>query len=90
MAKKLVDVALVVVAFTPVKFWRVVEPESSKVESDVAPVTLSVEASVAAPDVYKVPPESAVAKKFVEVALVVVAFTPVKFWRVVEASARSC
>ncbi len=89
LLKKFVLVAFVVVAFTPVKFWRVVEPERRSVESDVAPVTLSVEASVAAPEVYNVPPDKAVAKKLVEVALVVVAFTPVKFWRVVEPITKS-
>ena len=63
----------------------------------MAPVTVSVPLCVALP-VVKVPKEAAVAKRFVddateekrlvEVAWVVVAFTPVKFWSVEEAVAR--
>ena len=40
-AKSAVEVAAVVVAFTPVKFWRVEEPEAKMVESEVAPETVS-------------------------------------------------
>ena len=65
----------------------------------VRPVTLSVEAKVAAPVWAEVPPilivlakrfveEAVVAKKLVVVAEVPVAFTKVKFWRVVDPERR--
>ena len=72
-----VVVALVVVAFTPVKFWRVVEPVAVSVFTLVEPVA----------DMFEAPRFVVVAftaakleeYRFVDVALVVVAFTPVKF-----------
>ena len=37
VAKKNVDVALVVVAFQPVKFWRVEDPVRRRLDRDVRP-----------------------------------------------------
>ena len=47
--KKLVEVEFVVVEVRAVKFWRVVEPESSKLESEVRPaVAVKVPVKLAA------------------------------------------
>ena len=69
-------VALVPVAFTKVKFWKVDEALARKLfPVSVPPV----------PVVKKRLVEEAVpVKKFVDVELVVVLFTPVKFWNVDE------
>ncbi len=67
VAKRLVEVLLVVVLFTPVKFWRVVEPVTRRFDAVKRPVD-EMEP--------KVP---FVANKFVEVAFVVVEFDAVKF-----------
>jgi hypothetical protein len=40
--KNEVDVALVVVEFSPVKFWRVVDPVARRVERMVAPLKVLV------------------------------------------------
>jgi hypothetical protein len=45
VAKKLVDVAFEVVAFCPVKFWKVEEPERRRFVSEARPV-LSIEKRV--------------------------------------------
>jgi hypothetical protein len=92
-----VDVAPVIVRKPPLVALRkppmVVEPEVVRVARDDRPVTLSVPLWVVLPLV-SVPKEAAVAKRLVEdeteakrlveVALLVVAFTPVKFCRVEE------
>ena len=70
--ERFVVVELVVVEFTPVKFWSVEEPVVERLEK--LPV----------PEVVKLVAVKLVAKKFVVVADVVVALTAVKFWRVVE------
>jgi len=67
VAKRLVEVLLVVVEFTPVKFWRVDEPVTRRLLAVNRPVD-EMEP--------KVP---FVANKFVEVAFVVVEFDAVKF-----------
>ena len=71
------EVLLEVVAFTPVKFWRVVEPEAARVLTIVAPVVVwlvEVEFTKLA----------LLAYRLVEVELEVVALVPVKFCSVVE------
>ena len=75
VAKEEVDVAEVVVEFTAVKFWRVVE-ERKRVLVRVAR------------DAKRFVEDAVVAKKEVEVALEEVLFKAVKFWRVEEAEAR--
>ena len=81
--KKLVVVALVPVAFEKVKFWRVVEPTTSR-----SPEELMVE--VAEPPIESELPEKMEEKRLlVVVALVPVAFEKVKFWRVEEAVERN-
>jgi hypothetical protein len=104
----LVVVALVVVEFIPVKFWRVEEPVTKRLERVVRPeVTLRVPVRLAADEIVwpfrrpavitpawmfpvlsdvekRLVDEAVVAKKLVVVALVPVALTKVKFWRVEE------
>jgi hypothetical protein len=70
--KKLVVVALVPVALTKVKFWRVEEPVARKF------------GTVSRPVVFNVPKLPTVEKNDVVVAAVPVPFTKVKFWRVDE------
>ena len=65
----MVVVALVVVLFTAVKFWRVVEESTSR-----PPWRVERPRTFRALEAYRL----------VEVELVVVEFSPVKFWRVVE------
>ena len=65
--KSEVEVLFVVVLFTPVKFWRVVEPVTRRLLAVKRPVDV-IEPKVAA-----------VAKRLVEVAFVVVEFDAVKF-----------
>ena len=48
MIAKFVVVAWLVVAFTPVKFWRVVEPETSKLEA-VRPALKAIAVEVELP-----------------------------------------
>ena len=76
LVKKLVEVLLVVVEVSPVKFWSVLEPFERSVAAVTAP-------SVALPALRMVAKRlvelAVVAKKFVEVALVPVAFMKVKF-----------
>ena len=83
--KKFVVEAAVPVAFTKVTFCKVEEPESAS----VVPVRVVPEMVV---PVMVVPvtfvPTRLVAKKFVEVADVVVESTPVKFWNVLDPVAR--
>ena len=74
--KRFVVVALVPVAFTKVKFWRVEEPLTRRFESvprppEKLPVVREVEKRLVL--------DAVVAKEAVEVALVPVAFTKVKF-----------
>ena len=45
-------VAFVVVAFTPVKFWRVVEPRARVVESVVRPATVTEPVKFAALEMF--------------------------------------
>ena len=75
---KVVEVEFVVVEFWPTKFWRVVEPVARRLAKVATPLEERV-LKEALPDT-----ESTLVAKVVEVALVVVAFTPVKFWRVDE------
>lgn len=92
VAKKLVEVALVVVLFTPVKFWRVVEPFNCKFDSVVRPaVAVSVPVKLAAelmvwpltrPEVrgptVSAPPVAVVKNRLVEEAVVAVRFVAKK------------
>jgi hypothetical protein len=84
VAKKLVVVAFVLVEFSAVKFWRVLEPVTRRLArvprplKNVVPKVANVEKRLVL--------DAVVAKKFVEVALVVVLFSAVKFWRVDEPS----
>jgi len=101
-ANIVVVVALVVVELSAVKFWRVVDPVSKRLEREVnpesterVPVRLVIEPSVCPlikPEVMVVAKrfvvEATVANKVVVVAFVVVALTPVKFWRVEDARER--
>ena len=68
---------LVVVEFTPVKFWRVEEPVTRRFGT----VRRPVEVMAPVKRLVKVP---VVAKRLVLVELVVVELIPVKFWRVEE------
>jgi hypothetical protein len=53
VAKKLVEVALVVVPLMAVKFWRVEEPERRRFESEVSPpVTFKVPVKLAALEMF--------------------------------------
>lgn len=90
---RVVEVAFVVVALTPVKFCRVVEPFNSKLERLVRPlIAVRVPVKLAALDMvcpFIKPLVRVVAVRLVIVPAVekmfdVVAFTPVKFCRVVE------
>lgn len=72
VAKKLVEVAEDEVELRAVKFWRVEEPETSRL------------ASVASDDELITLANKLVEKKFVEVEFEVVELTPVKFWSVDE------
>ena len=56
--KKEVVVALVVVLFTAVKFWRVVEPVERRLARVASPVTFRVEERVVAPPTASVPKEA--------------------------------
>ena len=101
-AKRFVDVACEVVEFVPVKFWNVDEAFTKRLESVERPaVAVSVPVKFAAEEIVcpLIRPEVSVprfavvannveANKFVEVACEVVAFTPVKFWRVDEPEVR--
>ena len=118
-AKKLVEVAWVVVLRSPVKFWRVVEEvktfDPEKVLLSLRRVEEAVLSTRQVPATAKQPEEilmplakvlvlfpvtarlvvvapvevNLVTNRLVEVACEVVAFTPVKFWRVVEPFVRS-
>ena len=83
VAKKFVEVEFVVVEFTPVKFWRVVEPVAKMLASVATPLEERV-LNVELPRTPSVVEVEFDAKKFVEVAFVVVALFADKFWRVVE------
>ena len=72
VAKKLVVVALVPVAFLKVKFWRVVEPTTKR-----SPLVLMV--LVAEPPMESALPVKRFEKKLVEVAEVVVALAKITF-----------
>jgi hypothetical protein len=113
VVNRLVVVAELPVAFTKVKFWRVVEPVRRRFERVVRPpVAVRVPVKDAAeeivwpfinPDVIapavilpvfrevekRLVLEAVVLKKLVVVAEVPVAFTKVKFWRVVEEFTKS-
>jgi hypothetical protein len=81
--KMVVEVALVVVALRPVKFWKVDEPLVRMVAKVPRPVEVMFPTD--AMTVAKMLVEEAlVTNKFVVVALVVVAWRPVKFWKVEE------
>jgi hypothetical protein len=91
VAKNVVEVALVVVALIPVKFWRVVEPVTSRLDRVVNPEMLmlpAVRVPIAPVVANKFVELATVAKNVVEVALVVVAFLPVKFCKVEDARER--
>ena len=83
MEANVVEVAFVVVALLPVKFWRVDEPFTWRL------------ARVARPDEIKVASElfpltaRTLVLKVVEVEFVVVEFWATKFWRVVEPFTKS-
>jgi hypothetical protein len=77
-----VVVALVPVAFTKVKFWRVEEPLTKRFWN--VPVPLEVKFPPVPVVKKRLVLEAVEAKKFVVVALVPVALIKVKFWRVVE------
>jgi len=82
---RVVVVALVVVALIPVKFWRVEEAFARKLVAVTRPVEvmlppLKIEAK-------RLVLLAVVAKKVVEVALVEVELSPVKFWKLLEAVA---
>ena len=78
--KNFVVVAAVPVAFTNVRFCNVELPVATRFASVAAPVVVRV-ASEVAPETFRLLEIA----RFVEVALVVVAFCAVKFWRVLEA-----
>lgn len=87
VAKREVEVAFVDVLFNAVKFWRVLEPVTRRLARLPSPLMKVL------PKVAKVPKrfveDAVVAKKLVVVALVLVEFNAVKFWRVEEPSERS-
>ncbi len=76
VAKKVVEVLLVVVELMPVKFWRVLDPVTRRLAVVMSPVLV------------RVPKVPMVEKRLVVVAWVPVAFTKVKFWKVEDAVAR--
>jgi len=98
VAKKLVEVLLVEVEFKKVILWKVDEALTRRFERLVRPaVAVSVPVKFAVAEIFwpftrpevsvprfAVVPKRLVEKKLVEVACEVVAFTPVKFCKVVE------
>ena len=84
-AMRLVVVALVTVALRAVTFWSVVEPVTRRFAKVARPVSVR-EATVSVPIVpvwaKRFVEEAVEAKRAVEVLLVVVLWSPVKFWSV--------